>query len=327
MLIGLGIAAWKYLNAEEIGNAIGRFNWSYTAPILVLSALYLLFKAIRFVVLARPLTDLPAALIMRAYAAGQPATFAPGGVAVRAALLAQAGLPPGRSGGPIIYSSLLDQLMFLLATLLAALWFPGARKVALISLAVVVVLAVLLAIPRVRGGMGNLGRALLKRFGHEKQWDHFVESLTGIHDPRVLTVAILWSAAAFIVPVFMFQLCLIALGAEASFFAVLLAYTVPSMAGRLTVLPGGLGITEGGMIGLLQSLAGIDPNTGAAAAAMFRIGDSFFQGLLGALVYFFFWKGEREDQHAADHQVRRRSDRSDAGAAPRKSIRARKATG
>jgi uncharacterized protein (TIRG00374 family) len=320
ILAGLSIAAFKYLNAQEVAEAFARFNWAYAAPILVLSALYLLFKALRFVVLCRPITDLPAGLLTRAYLAGQPATFVPGGVAVRAALLAQAGLPAGRTGGPIIYSSILDQLMFLLATLLAALWFPGARQVALISLAVVVLLAALLAVPQIRALASNALRALFKRFGHEQQWDHFLESLGGINNPLVLGLAVVWSAAAFIVPVVMFHLCLLGLGATPSFFVTLLAYTVPSMAGRLTILPGGVGVTEGGMIGMLQSLAGIDPNTGAAASALFRIGDSLFQGFLGGLVYLFFWKGRRESQHDAEHKVGSRGSRPDgkATAKPRK---------
>jgi hypothetical protein len=38
----------------------------------------------------------------------------------------------------------------------------------------------------------------------------------------------------------------------------------------------------------------VDPDTGLAATAIFRIATVFFQALLGALVYFFAWRGEKE---------------------------------
>jgi uncharacterized protein (TIRG00374 family) len=294
IVVGLGLAANKYLRADEVMEAARSFNWNFAAPILILSVLYLWLKALRFYVLLRPLSDAPLGVVTRAYFAGQPATFVPGGVAARAGLLAQAGVSPAATGAPILHGSLLDQLMFVVATVGAALWFPAARPVALIGLGVLAVLALLFAIPAPRRAIKALLDKLMCRFGIMQHWEEFCVSLGAITKPVTMGWAILLSALAFIVPVFMFDLVLRGMDQPVAFSAVLLAYTIPSMVGRLTIIPGGLGLTEGGMIGMLAELANLNPNTGAAASALFRIADSFFQALVGAVIYFAWWKGPRE---------------------------------
>jgi uncharacterized membrane protein YeaQ/YmgE (transglycosylase-associated protein family) len=65
------------------------------------------------------------------------------------------------------------------------------------------------------------------------------------------------------------------------------------------------------MVGLLGALAGTDVNTAAAAAGLHRIGDSLFQALLGALVYFFLWRHKAEPQATQiDSAVREAAERS-----------------
>jgi uncharacterized protein (TIRG00374 family) len=303
IITGLGIAAWKYLSAEEMLEALREFRYAYAAPILALSVLYLYFKSLRFIALLRPMASLSAGLLIRVYFAGQPATVIPGGVAARAALLAEPGVPPGSSCGPIIYSSLMDQLMFIVATLLAALWYPPARGIALWSLAAVIVISALLAFRPFRDLATRMITRLAARLNVQQQWEYYCQSLTLMHNLRTLSLALLWSALSFIVPVFMFQLCLLGIGEHVPFFTLLLAYTIPTMAGRLTVLPGGIGVTEAGMIGMLEELSGLDPNSGAVAAALFRLGDALFQGFVGGLVYIFFWRGANERELGMEQQI------------------------
>jgi len=83
-------------------------------------------------------------------------------------------------------------------------------------------------------------------------------------------------------------------GFNVSYATLFFAYIVPTMLGRLSALPAGVGVTEASMVGFLSSSAGVDPDTGLAATAIFRIATVFFQALLGALVYFFAWRGEKE---------------------------------
>jgi uncharacterized protein (TIRG00374 family) len=293
----LALAAWRFLDFGRILAAFEGFRWSLAGPILLLSLVHLYLKAARFVVLLRPLTRLRAALLVRAYLAGQPATLIPGGIAARAALLMQCGLRPGAASGPILHSSLMDQVMFALATVLAALWYPGARPVALTILEVAGVIGGLLLLRPIRRAGGRLLHALAHRIGQGEHWDSFTSALESIHNPLTISLALLITAAAYLTPVLILQLCLLGLGYSVPFATVILCYTVPSMAGRLTFVPGGLGVTEGGMIGMLSALGGVESNSGAAAATLLRVADSFFQGVFGAVIYVFFWRGREEEQH------------------------------
>lgn len=294
VLAGLVIAAMLTLDNASVFTALAALDYAYLLPILLLSTGYLAFKAVRFAGLLRQLAGLPLGAVCRAYFAGQPATFVPGGIAARAGLLAQVGVPPASSAVPILYGSLFDLLLFVLATLIAALWFPAAHGTAAALLWLCAVTALLLAIPACRRGGSRLLQALLQRLGLGSHWVAFSAGVHAVNRAPVLLPALLWSCAVFIAGVLMLVLTLQALSVTASLPSVLLTYALSSIAGRLTLLPGGLGATEGGMVALLHSAGGVDLNTAAAVAAVHRIADSLFQALLGAVIYFFFWNPARE---------------------------------
>jgi uncharacterized membrane protein YbhN (UPF0104 family) len=48
------------------------------------------------------------------------------------------------------------------------------------------------------------------------------------------------------------------------------------------------------MVGFLTSLGQLDTDITVGAVAIFRIVTIVFPAVLGALVYFFFWRGEEE---------------------------------
>ncbi|HEX7022713.1 MAG TPA: lysylphosphatidylglycerol synthase domain-containing protein, partial [Trueperaceae bacterium] len=132
IVVGLVIAATKYLNGGQVLAAFGRFDYLFAPFLVALAATYLALMAWRFVWLMRPVSELPWGLPFRAYLAGQPITLLPGGVAARAGLMKQAGVSVSRSAGPVALSSILDQVVFVACSLVAALFFPAARVVALV---------------------------------------------------------------------------------------------------------------------------------------------------------------------------------------------------
>lgn len=294
ILGGLALAAAKYLQGGEVLEALRSFRWAYAAPILLLSAAYLFLKALWFGYALSALSKVPLRRVMTAYAAGQPATLLPGGIAARAGLLADAGVPASVSSAPILLNSLLDQVSFIMLALIAALWFPVARTPALIMLAILSGLILVVSVPPLRRGLNNMLRALMRRFKWEKHWDEFVDSLTKVSTLKILGSGILITLLAKFVLVFVLDLCLAGVGLKASFPALLLAVALPTILGRVTPMPAGAGPTEAGMIGLLTSAASLDANTAAAAVAIFRITTVLFHALLGALVFFLFWRGDKK---------------------------------
>lgn len=74
-------------------------------------------------------------------------------------------------------------------------------------------------------------------------------------------------------------------GVDLSFPAAAFAYAASTIIGALAMMPGGLGVTEVGMTGLLQALGGPDltPEVAAATTIMVRVATLWFAVALGAV--------------------------------------------
>lgn len=294
VLVGLVLAAVKYINGEEVLRALRSYNYAFAPALLALSALYLALKAWRFVLLMRPVSDAPGNLLFRGYVAGTAATLVPGGVAARAGLMNQAGISVAKSGMPVALSSILDQVGFIGSAFLAAFWFESIRVPMLIVLGIFIVLGVIFLIPAPRRWLGHVAAAIARRFNFADQWKNFLQHGREVINTRTILVALAITVAGLFVQVIILDFSLRGFGFDLPYATLFFAYIVPTMLGRLSALPAGVGVTEASMVGFLSSSAGVDPDTGLAATAIFRIATVFFQALLGALIYFFAWRGENE---------------------------------
>jgi uncharacterized protein (TIRG00374 family) len=59
------------------------------------------------------------------------------------------------------------------------------------------------------------------------------------------------------------------------------AYAAPLLAGSLALLPGGLGVTEASMAGVLRTLSGVSPVGAATLTIMVRVSTFWFAITLG----------------------------------------------
>ena len=299
VLVGLIIAAAKYINGEDVLQALRSYNYAFAPALLVLSVLYLAMKAWRFVRLMRPVSDAPGNVLFRGYVAGTAATLVPGGVAARAGLMNQAGVSVAQSGMPVALSSILDQIAFIGSALFAAFWFENLRAPILIVLSVLVLLTFIFLFPAPRRWLGQAAAAVAKRFNLADQWENFLQHGREVINARTILVALAITVAGLFVQVIILDFSLRGFGFNVPYATLFFAYIVPTMLGRLSALPAGVGVTEASMVGFLSSSTGVDPDTGLAATAIFRIATVFFQALLGALVYFFAWRGENEKSRQA----------------------------
>lgn len=297
--VGVIFAAVKYLNGEEVLNALQNFDYIYAVIVLLLATLYMVLQAARFTVLVRSVSELPWPVVMRAFFSGQPATLLPGGVAARAGLLAQIGLPVEKSAGPIIINSLLDQLVFIVGSMVAALFFPGARVPILIVMSVLIVIGVLFAIPTTREWIAGLANKVAARFDQKERWQRFLENTEGMLDRKTLVPAIGLTLTAFVAIILMLDMSFRGIGEQIAYPTLFLAYVLPTMLGRIFPVPGGVGVTEAGMVGFLASASPVGASTATAAVAIFRIANVLWRALLGGIVYFLAWDGEEEEVPAA----------------------------
>ena len=295
ILIGLVIAGFKYLRGEEVWSALQTFSYIFLPFILLLSTFYFALKAYRFYILLEPFAELKRGTIMRAYAAGQAATLVPGGIAARIGLLKQAEVKVEDSSVPVAFSSIADQAIFIAGALVAAIFFEPARLPAYIILGVLAGLGLLLLIPVVRSGLMKLANWIAGKFDAQDALKGFLENVTDLLTPKTILWTLGLTVATLAIEIVVLDLTIRGVGNSVSYATLALAYVLPTMLGRLSGLPAGLGVTEAGMVGFLTGFSELDTGTATAATIIFRIGTAFFRALLGALIYWFGWRGEAED--------------------------------
>ena len=290
VLLGLAVAATKYINGGEFWKAIHRFNWLHAPLILALSVAYVVVKGWRFVFLLRQLTNANRWVVLRAYIAGQACTLLPGGIAARAALLEQVNVPIADSAAAIALSSLSDQVLLIICSLLAALWFEAARKPVLILLSGLLVLSLLLGAQATRMWLLRVVEKLLGTLHLLDYWKGFLDSMKQLATVPILLGGLGNTALSFMLMVWALDLSVRGVGAQASPLTLLLAFTLPSLLGRISAMPGGVGVTEAGMVGILDAAPNVTLDQAAAAVTIFRIGTTLFAAIFGGLVYFLSWR-------------------------------------
>ena len=298
VLIGLVIAGFKYLNGEGIWEAVKSFNYLYMPFILLISTLYLAIKAWRFHVLLQPVTDTKRSTVMRAYAAGQAATLLPGGIAARVGILKQADIDVEDATVPVAFSSLADQTVFIVGALVAAIFFEPARMPALIILGVLVGVGLLLLIPAVRGGLLSFADWVAAKFNFKDKLHEFFQNVVDMFNWTTVLWALGLTVVSLVLEIITLDLTLRGMGESIAYSTLALAYVLPTMLGRLSGLPAGLGVTEAGMVGFLTGFSPVGTGVATAATIIFRITTAFFRALLGAIVYAVAWRGD--DEHAPE---------------------------
>jgi len=294
VILGLIVAGVKYVDGEQFWRAIRQFDWAYIAPVLLLTLVYFGIKAYRFLYFFRQLHHADGWMVLRAYVAGQACSVLPGGVAMRAGLLKEAGVPIAASTPPIVLSSLCDCTLLIVSALIAALWFEAARKPLLLLLSGLIVVSALLGIQATRMWILAIVERLMGKFNLLEHWQGFLASSREVTRLPILLNALGMTAVTVALMVYVLELCLHATGAHAPVLTLLLAFALPSVMGRMSALPAGVGVTEAGMVGILNASPGISIDQAAAAVTVFRMATVLFEALVGGLVYMFAWRGSRE---------------------------------
>ncbi|HVK02528.1 MAG TPA: lysylphosphatidylglycerol synthase transmembrane domain-containing protein [Armatimonadaceae bacterium] len=296
VLGGLILAGLKYIDGEQFTRAISRFYWPYAPVICLLGVASVLVKGWRFAQLMRELVDATRSMFVRVYLAGQSCTLLPGGGAARAGMLKQAGIPAAQTAAPLALSSLTDQAMFLLCALVAALWFESARRPVFILLGVLAAVSIVLGVEASRTWLLGVIDRLMGRFKWRDRWQEFKESFKQVATPKLLLGGLANTAVSFALVLTALHLALRGVDASVPPATLLLAFALPTMLGRISAMPGGVGVTEAGMIGVLDHAPGVSLDQAAAAVTVFRLGTVLFSALVGGLVYLFAWRGAKEKE-------------------------------
>jgi uncharacterized protein (TIRG00374 family) len=292
VLVYVAFSIWA--DARAVGAALRGFAWSALGIALLLAAANYALRALRWEMYLRVLgLRVPWRDSLLVFLAGFSLTVTPGklGEVLKSFLLREAHAVPAARTAPIVVAERVTDLVGLLAlTAAGAFTFDVDRRflvaaAALVTGGLAVISVEPLALAFVRAAARLPG---LRSRG--PKLEEFYRSAAALLRPGPLLAAVVLSTLSWWFECVAFWVIVRGFaGASIELPPATFTYAAMTIAGALSFLPGGLGITEGGMLALLTRF-GTGTDTAVATAATFitRLCTLWFAVLigLGALVVF-----------------------------------------
>ena len=288
----VGFSIWA--DAGKVGEALRGFAPGAALAALALAATNYLVRFVRWHYYLRVLgLSVPAGESLLIFLGGFSLTVTPGklGEAVKAFLLRESrGIPVVRTAPIVVAERLTDLGGLLLLAAVGAFSFAVDRT---FLIAATVIIALGLAVVSIEPLARGVLRLLVRVPGLGKlsgKLGEFYESTATLLRPAPLLLALVLSVVSWYFECLAFWLVVGGFpGAQLGHQEATFIYAAMTIAGALSFLPGGLGVTEAGMLALLTQLGrGIEAPVAAAATFVTRLCTLWFAVALGlvALVWF-----------------------------------------
>lgn len=280
-------------DARELAATFRDFRWWLTAPILLLTIWNYGWRFVKWqLYLDRLGVLLPSGVSIRVFLAGFAMAVTPGkiGEIVKAVYVRRfTGIAVSRTTAAIAAERATDAVAMLILAGLGAIVFSYGR--AFLAVAALVGAIGVLALQRPEALVRRLDRlSHLPLIGTGVEHaGSFLYASGELFRPALFTRAVGLGVVAWTGECAAFFLVLVGLGLEPSARLLLIAtfiLAVSSLAGGASMLPGGLGVAEAGIAGLLLVLVHDDAMTrslAAAATILIRFATLWFAVILGAL--------------------------------------------
>jgi glycosyltransferase 2 family protein len=282
--IGLGL----YADFGQLGDELRDFRWELFPLALVLTAVNYLLRFWRWQrYLARVEIVVPLGRSFTIFVAGLTMTITPAklGELLKSGLLKRSFDVPVRRSAPVVLAERVTDATGVVVLAVAG----GAATQSWPPLAIALV-AVVGAVLLVRS-------PLLERFTSLGEAPAAARALLGT--PLLVGMTLL-SAVSWLFECLAAYVCVRGLELDLSFPDTIVVFTLGSLAGALSFLPGGLGVAETSMTGLMRALGDVSKAAAAAATVLIRLATLWFAVALGLV-------GLAVEERLARHQPVRRS--------------------
>jgi uncharacterized protein (TIRG00374 family) len=288
------LALTLYADLPRLLENLGRFRWELVPPILLLTLGNYLLRGLKFDYYLRQIgvrgVSRPVSLLL--FFSGLSMVITPGKVGEWLKcyfLRAIAGTPMARSAPIIIAERLTDGVACVLLALGGLIIFQVGWQV-VVAASVLALLVVLLSQYRPLAlwlfAQGERLPLIAARVHHLRA---FYDSSQTLLTPRNLAVGVGLGFVSWAGECLAFYLVLVGLGQEGSWLLVfqaafMLATSV--LAGSVFLVPGGLGVAEGGLTGLAQLLLNMPASAAVAATLLIRACTLWFGVGVGVIALF-----------------------------------------
>jgi uncharacterized membrane protein YbhN (UPF0104 family) len=260
--VALAAAAGAYADLGQVGERLGAFDWRLFAPALALTTVNYLLRFWRWQLYLRKLgVSVPPGRSLAIFGAGLTMTLSPAkaGEIIKSGLLRRGfGIAPSRTLPIVLVERISDALGIVLLAGIGLAVVGESRGLVLVGamLGVAFLLIVLVRAP-LHDRLVRLaaGRAAA------------VELLGA----RLLAGTTLLAALSWLFECAAAYLCVRGLDLDLSFAEVTVVFTIGTLAGALSFLPGGFGVAEGSMAALLLAFGDVTRTQAVAATVLIRL--------------------------------------------------------
>lgn len=286
-----------WANVGQLKEAFAQFRAAWLPVILALAFLNYVLRYGKFYYYLRVLKiDLNLGIGFVVFLASFVMAITPGklGEVLKSVFIKDlTGAPKSRTAPIVVAERITDLLAFIVMTLIGISGFTRERSTLLALLATLMVIfafCILIGIrPFSLKMLALLVRLpLLSRL--EPKLHTAYESTYVLITPKRLFWAVLISVPSWSCEVFAFYLVCHALGQSVPIGACFFIYSVATILGAIAFLPGGLGLTEASIAGLLTQVLHLSKAYAASATILIRLCTLWFAVLLGAAVILLFQK-------------------------------------
>jgi uncharacterized protein (TIRG00374 family) len=285
------IALTIYADLDDLIAAFGQFNWAWAPVILACTLVNYVFRYWKWEYYTTTLKINPPRrenLIIFFTAFTMAVTPGKFGEVLKSYLLKRVNATPIRVSAPIVVAERLTDFIGLVILLIIGAYVFDISRIAVIAFAVFFsLLTVLLAWRR-----GSL--ALIEFFGKLPMLNRYLEHAHSAYEsmyvmlrPRPLFIAVVLSVVAWFFECFGYWIVLHVFEAPPTVLKATFIYAFSTVVGAVSMLPGGLGTTEGSLTGLAQ-LAGASQDVAVASTVIIRSATLWFAVLIGIVVTFAF---------------------------------------
>lgn len=293
-VVYVGLSVWS--NGAELAEALRSFSWAYLIPLLVLATSNYLLRFLKWqyylVALGLQIPAWPSLLI---FLSGFSMAVTPGklGEVIKSYLLKDRyGIPMSRTAPIVVADRLTDLAALLMLTAVGAVSFHYGERAIIVITALLLVALVLLSQERAFRAVVRTTR----RFRLVRRYESVLETLYAstaiLIRPRALLITIPVAVVAWLAEGLAFYLTFKALHVPGDVLTALFIYSFSMIIGAVSFLPGGLGLTEATMAGLLVA-RDIGRAQAAAATIIVRLVTLWYAILIGAIALLLFQKAPR----------------------------------
>ncbi len=289
VFIGLTI----YADAGRLVAAFATFGWEYLPLVVACTAANYVFRYAKWDLYTRALDVRPATgknIII--FFASFMMAVTPGklGEVLKSYLLKEVNGTPVSRSAPIILAERLTDFLGLVLIMIAGAFVFGYARSLIVAFAVFFAGVTVLLSWR-KGSLAVLGRLARISFlsKYAQHAEDAYESMYTLLRPRTLVWAVVLSVVAWTFECVGYWIILRVFDAPPTMLKAAFIYAFSTIVGAVTMLPGGLGGTEGSLTGLAQ-LAGATKDVAVASTFIIRVATLWFAVVLGIVVTFAFQK-------------------------------------